>query len=65
MRNERRIPFDIISSKRKQAFLERRGKSWDKVMENYPEGLTKENHQQVKGEIKKEEARMKKLETGK
>ncbi len=52
--------FDLIRRKRTQEFLERRKKSWNKIMKNHPEGLTKENHQQIKNEIKKEEARMKK-----
>ena len=46
--------------RRINAFVERRKTSWDIVMKEFPEGLTKDNLKQVQKRVKEEEKRMKK-----
>jgi len=47
---------DLMKFKRRQAFLNNRKKAVEKVMKNHPEGITRDNLEQIKKEIKKEEA---------
>jgi len=46
---------DLVRFKRRQAFLEKRAGAYKKVMENHPEGITKDNLEQIKKEVKKKE----------
>jgi len=47
---------DLLRFKRRQSFLEKRKEAYKEVMKNYPEGMTKDNLEQIKKEIKKEES---------
>lgn len=46
---------DLIKKEKRRAFIKRRREAMSKVMKNYPEGLTGENYQKIKDEVKKEE----------
>jgi len=54
---------DLIRLKRIQSVIERKTKAWERVMKNHPEGIMKDNIQQLKDEIKKEEIKIKKRKT--
>ena len=41
--------------KRRQEFIERRTKAYKKVMQDHPEGITKDNLEQIKKELHREE----------
>lgn len=43
--------------KERQAFVNRRKEAYKKVIKNYPDGLTKENLEEFKRDMKKQEAR--------
>lgn len=47
---------DSIGLKKRLSFIEQRKLAWKKVMKNHPEGVIKDNLQQIKNEMKKEEA---------
>jgi hypothetical protein len=47
---------DLLRFKRRQSFLENRKRAYKEVMENHPEGMTKDNLEQIKKEIKEEES---------
>lgn len=46
---------DLIRFKRRQEFVRRRKVAYEKVIINYPNGLTKENLDQFKKDMKKQE----------
>jgi len=46
---------DSLRFERRQAFIKKRKEAYKKVMENHPGGITRDNLDQVKKEIKKEE----------
>jgi len=50
------IEQKVLSMK---AFIERRTKIFDKIMLNYPEGVTKNNLEQIKKAVRVEENRTK------
>lgn len=56
MRTQRRkMDRESMRFKRRQEFVERRKKAWKKVLKNHPEGITKDNLEQIKKELHQEE----------
>jgi len=50
---------DLEKVSRRKFFIERRTEVFNKVMLNYPEGITKGNLEDIKRAVKKEEQRLK------
>lgn len=46
---------DLVRLKRRQSFADRRLGIWDKIKAKYPEGMTKDNFEQIKKEIQEQE----------
>ncbi len=47
---------DLVKLKRRQEFVNRRKSAYKKVIKNYPDGLTKENLDSFKEDMKRQEA---------
>lgn len=46
---------DLWRMKRRREFIEKRTRAYNKVIKEFPEGITRENHEQFKKRIKEEE----------
>jgi len=46
---------DLVRLKRRQSFADRRLEIWDGMKVKYPEGMTKDNFEQIKKEIQEQE----------
>ena len=53
---EVKMDRDLVRLRRRQAFVEKRKGAHKEVMKNHPEGITKDNLEQIKKELKKKES---------